>query len=144
VKETVVFDTSDEIRRDTQLLGRVEDANRYFRELLNRHKLEPAERKILWFWSDPGIPVIQVGLVENDELGERVSKKTISLRRMEDQVARESTISGLLQDVLRQRWYQQREIIEREIRKMEAIEKESEAYHVDSINAIATGEVIHG
>ena len=143
-KESLVFEASDEIRRDEQLLGRVEVANRYLRELLNRHKLEPADRKVLWLWPDPGLPVIQVGLVEHDELGERFSKKTITLQRMEDRVARESIVSSLLQDALRQRWYQQREVIEQEIRKMEAVEREGDAYHVGSINAIASGDVIHG
>jgi hypothetical protein len=119
--EPVKVDIAEPILRVPALKNAVDSATRYFEELLQRHKVYGAARELSWGSDDPSQPreYVTLRLREMDEYGSRQQEDRNTLKRMLDPVDRNIFVSRLLQSLVKQRWYQMGEKIDRDISELE-------------------------
>ncbi|MFO0852172.1 MAG: hypothetical protein U0871_26945 [Gemmataceae bacterium] len=108
------------IRSDPELLEAVREATDYLQQLIQKHHLDPAERELVWGCSDQPRPEHLLPVLrETDRYGSRHASPMLSRATMLDPIDRGNAMSALLRDVLRERWYQIRDVIDRGIRELE-------------------------
>lgn len=108
------------IRQDPELNEAVRQATTFFDSLVEKYKLDPAERTLDWGCSDePNSATVIAHLRETDRYGTRQANGLVTRQRLLDPVARDVMMMNLLQDVLRQRWYQLGKVIDRGIDELE-------------------------
>ena len=109
-----------ELANDPELARAVQEATEYMLDLIEKHRLEPSDRELMWSAS-PKVPFefVNAHLHETDRYGSRQANRNLSRKRMLDPVARDVMVSQLLQDVLRQRWFQIGDVIDRGIQELE-------------------------
>jgi hypothetical protein len=124
VTEPIQIRRVPDLSDDHELSRAVHAASEHLQELVQKHRLEPAKRELDWGASNeaPFTHVVAI-LRERDRYGSRQANRTISRSRMLDPVSRGVLMSELLGDVLRQRWFQVDEVIEKGIKELEQEEQ---------------------
>jgi len=113
------------IREYPELLGLVQSASEYYYAQTLRNKLEPAERRMTWNYI-LGDDSVKYSVQERDDYGDREASADIVVSRLRDPISREIAMNSLQQVLLNQRWHQNREVVERLIRQLEAEEVEAQ------------------